>query len=203
MRQERSTAIGREGAGVAVALDERDRPTYRHCGRVAGLSLELGKRCALSASELGPLGLSARLHDVGKIGIPDHILLKTTPFTDDDWAIMKTHAARSQRIILGAGLDDGETIGLAVRHHHERFDGRGYPDGLAGEAIPILARIVAVADAYDAMAVRRNYRQKMSHAQIMTELREAPGQHDPYLFRAFAKLIEHSPFKAPELVTLI
>ncbi len=188
----------RESAAVSIALDERDHPTHRHCGRVAGLALELGKACALSARELRLLRLSARFHDVGKIGIPDNVLLKTTPFSGDDWAIMKTHAAKSQRIILAAGLEDGETIGLAVRHHHERFDGHGYPDGLAGETIPILARIVAIADTYDAMAVRRNYRREMSHPDIMKTLTETQGQHDPHLIRIFTTLIGRSPFKAPE-----
>ena len=179
-----------------VALDERDRSTCRHCSRVAGLSLELGRQCALSDHDLHVLRTAAAFHDVGKIGIPDAVLMKVTPFTTDDWAVMKGHSAKSQRIILAAGLDDGDLIGLAARHHHERYDGRGYPDGLAGEAIPVMARIIALADSYDAMARTRVYRHGWPHDRIMHALREEEGlQYDPYLCTKFATLIEHSAFK--------
>jgi HD-GYP domain-containing protein (c-di-GMP phosphodiesterase class II) len=182
---------------VSVALDERDHLTSAHCGRVAGLSLELGKQCALPEHELRLLQTAAIFHDVGKIGIPDAVLMKTVPLTAADWAIMKTHSVKSQRIILAAGLDDGDVIGLVARHHHERYDGGGYPDGLRGEAIPIMARIVALADAYDAMARTRVYRHAVSHNRIMQALFDAQGrQHDPYLYTKFTKLIERSEFKA-------
>jgi HD-GYP domain-containing protein (c-di-GMP phosphodiesterase class II) len=122
--------------------------------------------------------------------------MKVTPLTAAEWAVMKTHAVKSERIIRAAEMEGGDLIGLVARHHHERFDGTGYPDGLAGDAIPILARILAVADAYDAMARTRVYRHALPHARIMRELHDAQGrQHDPYLFAKFAKLIEHSPFK--------
>jgi len=180
-----------------VALDERDQLTSRHCSRVAGLSLELGQACSLSESDLRILRTAASFHDVGKIGVPDTVLLKVTPFTEDDWAIMKTHSVKSERIILAAGLDDGEVIGLIARHHHERYDGTGYPDGLAREAIPIMARIVALADTYDAMARTRVYRHAMPHDQIMHALCDEQGrQHDPYLFRQLAALIDGSRYKA-------
>jgi HD-GYP domain-containing protein (c-di-GMP phosphodiesterase class II) len=107
---------------------------------------------------------------------------------------MKTHSVKSQRIIVAAGLDDGDIIGTVARHHHERYDGTGYPDGLAGEAIAIMARILAVADTYDAMACTRVYRHGMPHDAIMKALYNAQGlQHDPYVYRQFAKLIELSP----------
>jgi HD-GYP domain-containing protein (c-di-GMP phosphodiesterase class II) len=109
---------------------------------------------------------------------------------------MKTHSAKSQRIIVAAGLDRGDEIGLIARHHHERYDGAGYPDGLAGEAIPIMARVVALADSYDAMARTRVYRRGRPHDLIMRCLAEERGQHDPYLLTKFSKLIEDSPFKA-------
>lgn len=183
---------------VVVALDERDRSTDEHCGRVAGLALELGHHCGLTSRELHQLALTARLHDVGKIGIPDDILRKTSPFTDDDWDIMKTHSVRGQRVIDAAGLEDGAIIGLGTRHHHERFDGSGYPDGLKGEAIPFLARIVAIGDAYDAMANLRAYRPGRSHAAILAVLREMQGrQHDPYLVKHFTQMIETSRFRVP------
>jgi HD-GYP domain-containing protein (c-di-GMP phosphodiesterase class II) len=183
---------------LSVALDERHHPTFTHCRRVAGLCLELGQQCGLSRRELRLLRLAAAYHDVGKIGIPDSVLHKPARFNDDDWAHMRAHSEKGQRILLAAGLEDSVTIGLAVRHHHERYDGNGYPDGLAGEAIPVLARIVAIADAYDAMASRRTYGQQRSHSQILDVLREERGlQHDAYLTDLFLGLIDNSAFKAP------
>jgi HD-GYP domain-containing protein (c-di-GMP phosphodiesterase class II) len=125
------------------------------------------------------------------------VLLKATRFTESDWAIIKTHSIKSQRIILAAGLDDGDQIGLIARHHHERYDGAGYPDGLAGEAIPIMARIVAVADTYDAMARTRVYRSRLPHDRIMRALYDEQGrQHDAYLFQRLVTIMTTSRYKA-------
>ena len=182
--------------GLSVALDERDTPTHDHCDRVSALSLELGMRCGLSVRELRLLRLAACLHDVGKIGIPDTVLKKPAALDAADWAIMKIHPVKSERIVLAANLEDGDVIADAVRHHHERIDGRGYPDGLAGEAIPVLSRIVAIVDTYDAMSGLRVYGPPQTHAQIMTELTRVAGtQHDAYLSALFAELIEGSPYK--------
>ena len=182
--------------GVSVALDERDPFTHAHCDRVAGLSLELGVQCGLLERDLEHLGMAAGFHDVGKIGIPDAVLRKKGALSDAEWVLMKSHATRSERIMLAAFLDDGDLIAPAVRHHHERFDGRGYPDGLTGEAIPILARIIAVADTYDAMARMRVYAPTRTHAEIMAELFQEQGrQHDPYVIRRLAELIDGSRFR--------
>lgn len=181
--------------GLSAALDERDRITQEHCDRVAGLAVELGRQCRLSEREMQQLRRASVLHDVGKIGIPDDVLKKKAKFDEREWAIMKTHSTRSERIVQAAGLDD--VIAAAVRHHHERFDGSGYPDGLVGEQIPILARIIAIADAYDAMARLRDYGYTRKHREIMEELRRHEGrQHDPYLLARFCGLIERSEFKA-------
>jgi len=183
--------------GLDVALDERDPTTHEHCSRVLGLSLAVGKLCSLSARELSILGFVAKLHDIGKIGIPDTILKKPDKLDSDDWLIMKTHSARSERIVLASALEDGAEIAAGVRHHHERYDGQGYPDGLAGESIPFLARIVAVADAYDAMAHLRAYGSPLAHDRIMAELQRVAGsQHDAYLTAKFTIAIAASPFKA-------
>ena len=190
-------AVAASSAGLYAALDERDRVTHDHCDRVTGLSLELGRACGLTEPELGSLHLAAGFHDIGKIGIPDEVLKKPAAFDEHDWLIMKSHPVRSERIVVAAGLSDGPTLARAVRHHHERYDGRGYPDGLAGEAIPILARIVAIADAYDAMARLRMYGFQRSHLAIIEELhRHDGGQHDPYVLAKFFGLIEHSRFRA-------
>jgi HD-GYP domain-containing protein (c-di-GMP phosphodiesterase class II) len=156
----------------------------------------MGQLCGLSEHELRLLGLVARLHDIGKIGIPDTILKKPTKLDEQDWVIMKTHSARSERIVLASALEDGLEIARGVRHHHERYDGHGYPDGLAGESIPVLSRIVAIADTYDAMARLRTYTAPIAHATIMKELqRVAGGQHDAYLSAKFSVAIESSPFR--------
>ena len=189
--------IAAKATSVSVALDERDRPTHEHCDRVAGLSMELGVACGLSDREMELLQIVAGFHDVGKIGIPDRVLKKLTRFNDDDWAVMRGHPARGERIIRAAELEDGETIALAVRHHHERYDGTGYPDGLKGERIPILARIVAIADTYDAMARMRLYKAGRTHGQIRQVLKDEQGkQHDPNVSEKFFAIIEQSKFRA-------
>jgi HD-GYP domain-containing protein (c-di-GMP phosphodiesterase class II) len=174
---------------VSIALHERDVATYQHCDRVARLSVLLGRACGLPARDLTLLHIAATFHDIGKIGIPDRILKKATALNAREWSVMKSHSVRSERIVLAAGFDQGETIAKAVRHHHERFDGTGYPDGLAGEEIPILSRIIAVADAYDAMLHRR-YAVRRTHREIVEELlREAGRQHDPFLVETFVRLV--------------
>ncbi|HEY0873041.1 MAG TPA: HD domain-containing phosphohydrolase, partial [Vicinamibacterales bacterium] len=174
---------------VSIALHERDVATYQHCDRVARLCVRLGEACGLSRREVDLLHLAAAFHDIGKIGIPDRILKKATALNAREWNVMRSHSLRSERIVLAAGFEEGATIAKAVRHHHERFDGSGYPDGLSGEDIPVFSRIIAVADAYDAMRHRR-YAARRSHRQIVNELkREAGRQHDPYLVETFVRII--------------
>jgi HD-GYP domain-containing protein (c-di-GMP phosphodiesterase class II) len=176
---------------LGVAMKERDSYTYEHCGRVDRLSVALGKRCGLSAAELKLLHVSATFHDVGKIGIPDTVLLKPGPLNEEEWTIIKTHSVKSYNIMKAIDCDESVVISRAVRHHHERFDGNGYPDGLIGEAIPIFARILMIADSYDAMARRRVYAMAKPHRQIMAVLDEKRGmQHDPWLLDKFSRMIE-------------
>jgi HD-GYP domain-containing protein (c-di-GMP phosphodiesterase class II) len=173
-----------------IALHERDAPTHDHCDRVAGLAADLGRRVGLTERELRSLTLAARLHDIGKIGIPDEVLKKPGRLSDPEWSVMQSHAVRSERIVLASMVEDADVIARATRHHHERHDGRGYPDGLAGEAIPVLSRIVAIVDTYDAMARLRSYGPGIRHREIMGELARVSGeQHDPYLSRKFAEVI--------------
>ena len=194
---ERYRAVTGKIAAVTIALDERDETTREHCDRVCGLALDLGRHCGLSQRELHALQLAAVFHDVGKIGIPDRILKAPRKLTQDEFWMMQTHSVRSERIIMSADVEDNDLVALAVRHHHERFDGAGYPDKLSGESIPALSRIIAVVDAYDAMATLRHYGPLRSHASIMAELRRCEGeQHDAYMIRHFEQIIEHSPHKA-------
>jgi HD-GYP domain-containing protein (c-di-GMP phosphodiesterase class II) len=186
-------------SALAAAIGERHRPTYEHCERVAGLCRELGLALGLSERELGWLHVASVLHDVGKISIPDDVLWCPRGFTDAERAIMQTHVIRGERIVHAASFDDGALIALAVRHHHERMDGLGYPDGLTGDDIPFASRIIAVADAYDAMAGHRAYGAARTHRQIMDEIRRCEGrQHDPFIVAKFSALIARSPFRAPD-----
>jgi HD-GYP domain-containing protein (c-di-GMP phosphodiesterase class II) len=185
-------------AAVSVALHERDAATHDHCDRVAAMSVALGQSIGLAADELRQLALAAVFHDIGKIGIPDDVLKKPGRLTAADWALMKTHALRGERIIRAAEIETDGTIARAIRHHHERIDGAGYPDGLAGESIPVLARIIAIADAYDAMGRMRMYGAPRTHPEIIAELqRHAGRQHDAFLVRRFEAIVEHSPFRLP------
>lgn len=176
---------------LKVALAARDGYTNTHCDRVVYLANELGKACSLSDTELNTLRISAAVHDVGKLGVPDRILLKSGCLLPEEWTIMKSHAALGQDILQAVDVDDIDQIALMVRHHHEAYNGLGYPDGLKGEAIPVMARIIALADSYDAMATTRPYRRALPHAQIMDILsQEAGRKYDPYLHAKFLPLVE-------------
>ena len=179
-----------------IALNERDEPTHDHCDRVSSLAIDLGRRVGVTERELRCLRLSARLHDIGKIGIPDDVLKKHGRLSEAEWIVMQSHSVRSERIIFASMVDDADIIARAARHHHERYDGRGYPDRLSGEAIPVLSRIVAIVDTYDAMARLRLYGPTVPHREIMIELARVSGeQHDPYLSQKFAEIIETSPYR--------
>lgn len=182
---------------LAVALQERDPDTRDHCDRVIALALELGAACDLSQIELSVLAVSASFHDIGKIGIPDHVLRKPSGFTSDEWTIMKTHSARGERILRATLLPHADAIGTVVRHHHEHFDGSGYPDGLARQEIPLMSRILSVADSYDAMASSRVYHHKRSHDEILAVMHtEVSSKFDPSVFEQFARVIERSASRA-------
>lgn len=184
---------------LSVALGYRDLLTRLHSERVRDLSVALGKHCGLSGDDLVILEISASFHDVGKIGMPDHILLKPSQFDEDEWLIMRQHAEVGEKIMLSTELDGSRQAAIAIRHHHEYFNGKGYPDKLVGEAIPIYSRIISIADSYDAMAVTRAYHRAKPHAEIMDILHFETGQkHDPNLMRVFCEVIESSELKATE-----
>jgi HD-GYP domain-containing protein (c-di-GMP phosphodiesterase class II) len=187
-----------ENAGLLLtALGERDQYTHEHSGRVEALSAELGRSCGLSAAEQGILRLAAVFHDIGKIGVPDSVLLKAGPLEDHEWESMRAHSAIGERILDRWSHRDSRTIAHVVRHHHEHVDGGGYPDGLKHKDIPLLSRIIAIADGYDAMAVVRSYHPGHPHHQVMKALREETGiKYDRDLFARFEDLIELSPLRA-------
>ena len=167
-----------------TTLEARDGYTAGHCELVVRLATEVGRKLELSDGELADLAQVALLHDIGKIGIPDDILRKEGPLTDHEWALMRQHPMIGERLIKQvAGLAH---IAPAIRAEHERWDGSGYPDGLAGDGIPVAARIVLVCDAYHAMMSDRPYRAAMSDEEAKDELvRNAGSQFWPGAVSAF------------------
>ena len=181
---------------LSVALGYRDLLTRLHSERVHGLSVAIGKRCGLDKHELEALRISSSFHDIGKIGIPDRILLKPGQFDEDEWSVMKQHSEIGEKIMLATELEVSSRPARAIRHHHEHYDGRGYPDGISGESIPVCSRIISIADSYDAMAVTRSYHTARNHSKIMSIMHEETGgKFDPHLMRIFFEVIRGSPFK--------
>jgi HD-GYP domain-containing protein (c-di-GMP phosphodiesterase class II) len=185
---------------LSVALGYRDLLTRLHSERVRGLCAAIGVDCGLSKTELSILKIAASFHDIGKIGIPDQILLKLSQFDEAERETMKQHSEIGERIVASTGLEGSQQASAVIRHHHEHYNGLGYPDGLSGEAIPICSRIISIADSYDAMAVTRAYHNARTHLDIMAILREETGgKHDPELMRVFFNVIESSEFKAAKI----
>jgi diguanylate cyclase (GGDEF)-like protein len=176
--------------GLIIAVDTKDRYTKRHCEDVARYATFLGKRIRLSADELRTIGMAGLLHDVGKIGIPDHILRKPGKLSEAEYAIVQQHVALGDKIVRD--LPDLDEIRAGIRHHHERWDGRGYLDHLEGAAIPAIARLLAVADAFSAMTTTRPYRKALTVREALDRLGDAAGsQLEERLVTAFIEGIEH------------
>jgi response regulator RpfG family c-di-GMP phosphodiesterase len=174
---------------LANAVELRDTSMEGHTERLASLALEIGRRCDLSAADLHTLEVGAVLHDVGKIGIADSILLKPGAITADERSVMEQHTTIGDLMLAPLALL--EPVREIVRHHHERWDGAGYPDGLAENTIPQLARIVAVADSIEAMSGDRPYRSPLRKEDILNELRSGRGgQWDPALVDIALVLID-------------
>src|SRR5512146_505595 len=182
---------------LSVALGYRDLLTRLHSERVCALSEAIGVAYGLSKKDLAILKIAASFHDIGKIGIPDHILLKTSHFDEAEWEEIRKHPEIGARIMAAPELDGSQKASRVIRHHHEYYSGSGYPDRLAGENIPICSRIISIADNYDAMAVTTSYHQARTHAEIMAIMQDENGEkHDPELMRVFCGIIESSEFKA-------
>ncbi len=172
-----------------TALEVRDLYTRKHSTRVAMYAHMIAEEMGCSEEELDVINFAGSLHDIGKIGIRDDILLKPGRLTDEEYEKIKEHPVIGADIISKLGLWDREME--IIRHHHERFDGKGYPDGLKSDAIPKLARIMAVADCYDAMASDRAYRKKMEKSLVLKIIRKNSGtQFDPQVVEAFLRVSE-------------
>jgi putative two-component system response regulator len=176
-------------AALANAVEAKDPTTERHCQRLANLAARLGAQAGLDGIELEAVAYGALLHDVGKIGVPEAILTKPSSLDADEWELMRRHPEIGERICQP--LASAGRFSPIVRHHHERWDGRGYPDGLRGEAIPLGARIVGLVDAFDAMTHDRPYRRAMPIPSAVNELwREAGAQFDRALVPLFVLELE-------------
>ena len=175
--------------GLILAVDTKDRYTKRHSEDVARYAVFLGRRLGLDEATLQILRVTGLLHDVGKIGIPDHVLRKPGALTDEEYRIVKQHVALGDAIVRD--LPDIDQIRAGVRHHHERWDGAGYLHGLAGDEIPLVARILAVGDAFSAMTTTRPYRKALDVGVALRRLEDAAGtQLDEDLVVLFVAGIE-------------
>lgn len=170
-------------AALASALQERDQYTSDHSESVVDVAGRIGETLAMDEEEISKLRTAALLHDIGKVGVPDHILHKPGPLDEQEWEIMRQHPVIGERILRAIPGLGG--IAKIVRHEHERWDGRGYPDRLGGDEIPIGARIILACDAYHAMTSDRPYRAAMTHSEAVAELtRNAGTQFDPNVAEA-------------------
>ena len=175
---------------LAQSVEQRDANTGEHCKRLAHYSMLLGRALGLPESDIRSLHRGGYLHDIGKVGVPDAILFKPGSLTEDEWMVMRTHTLIGEDICRARKSLSG--VLPIIRNHHEKWDGTGYPDGLKGEDIPLLARILQVADIYDALSSQRPYKRAFSHdeaIQVMVE-EARRGWRDPRLVPLFATLFE-------------
>jgi putative two-component system response regulator len=174
---------------LAKSVEDRDPDLGQHCQRLALMASAMGLALGLPPADIRSLQHGGYLHDIGKIGIPDRILFKAGPLTPDEWEIMRSHSVRGERIC--ACMKSLAPVLPLIRHHHEKYDGTGYPDGLKGHEIPLLARILQVVDIYDALTTERPYKRAYTPEEAMTIMREETnkGWRDPQLVDVFADLL--------------
>ena len=179
---------------LASAVDAKDPYTARHSMRVTQLSLILAEAVGMSVDEKYVLELAAWMHDVGKIGVPDRILSKPASLTEEEVDVMRNHAVKGGEIV--GQIEEMARVSDAIRHHHERPDGQGYPDGLRGEAIPVASRIILIADAFEAITSDRSYRQGQGRQRAFEELRKHGGsQFDARLVEVFISNVQDLPIE--------
>ena len=180
---------------IAHALDARDGYTQGHSMRVSVYASTIARELGMSAEEVENIRNVALLHDIGKIGVPDSVLNKPGRLTDEEFEMMKQHPSVGGEILKDIDTIPGIEIG--TRYHHERYGGGGYPSGLQGESIPYIARIIAVADAYDAMTSNRVYRNHLSEEQVISELERCSGtQFDPNIAQVAVRLLREGRMKS-------
>ena len=175
-------------SSLAQAVEQRDNITGGHCDRMSALCVAMGMEMELPPEHLLALHRGGYLHDIGKIGIPDSILLKPGPLDDQEWSIMRSHTTKGEEICRP--MHCLTPVLPIIRSHHERWDGSGYPDGLAGRDIPLLARVLQFADIYDALTSARTYKSAMPPTEAVSVMQDETnrGWHDPELMRLFLGL---------------
>jgi putative nucleotidyltransferase with HDIG domain len=175
---------------LMLAIEKRDRNTKEHCERVKRLSTIIGISMNLEKTDAYVLQAAALLHDLGKINIPDSILFKPSKLDQSEWETMRTHAASGAEMVEVSKMEHAKSIAKIIRHHHERLDGSGYPDGLKGKNIPLLSRIISVADSYDAISMHRHYSGATPHARALEIMRSERGTKlDPEVLDVFEDII--------------
>ncbi|MEP7158004.1 MAG: HD domain-containing phosphohydrolase [Chloroflexota bacterium] len=195
---ERATQIV---AALANAVEAKDLGLVHHCRWLAHHAARVGANVGLRGEELEAVAYGALLHDVGKIGVSEHLLRKEGPLSPEEWTVMRRHPEIGEHIIRP--LTASRSFAPIIRHHHERYDGTGYPDGLKGDQIPLGARIVSIADAYEAMVHGRPYQPAQLHERVADELRRLRGtQFDPGLVPVFLDELERDNQGVPPLVAL-
>jgi HD-GYP domain-containing protein (c-di-GMP phosphodiesterase class II) len=173
---------------LAGTLGLRDGNTGEHSDRVVGLAQRIGERLGLEQRELRDLGYAARLHDIGKVGVPDAVLHKAGPLDLDERKLIEGHSVWGADLV--ARIPGLEAVARIVRHHHERYDGEGYPDRLEGRDIPLASRVLTVADAYVAMTEDRPYRRARPRFEVDREFRDCMGkQFDPWVVGALREVV--------------
>jgi len=188
----RPTSGGEVEAVLLRILNQRAPELREHVNAVKSLSLAVGEEIGLPPGELIALGRASELHDIGKIAIPDAILTKPGPLDEEEWGFIHQHTILGERIVSAA--PSLASVGGLIRSSHERWDGTGYPDGLAGEAIPLAARIILACDAYDAMVSERPYSPGRDPESVLAELHECGGsQFDPDVVRILERVIRATP----------
>ena len=183
---------------LRYTVEAKDPYTRGHSDRVSEYSVLIGEKMGLSEENIKTLRVGGLFHDIGKIGIPDSILLKTDKLSDDEYSEIKNHPSIGAHILGAASIF--KNIIPIVKHHHERFDGRGYPSGLKGDEIPFLARIAAVADTFDAMTSKRSYRNALDLQFVKEEIQRCKGtQFDPQIADVFLDILDNNFEKIKEI----
>jgi putative two-component system response regulator len=179
---------------LARVIEGRDADTEGHCFRLSTLAEQLGERLALPLEMQVALRRAGIVHDIGKVVVPDAVLLKPGPLDDDEWQMMRRHAEAGERIC--APLQSFQDVLPIIRHHHERFDGSGYPDGLVGSAIPLTARVLQVVDVYDALTMKRPYKRAFTSAETLDLMADEVrrGFWDPQVYVVFAGMMRQGEF---------
>ncbi|MBV9467934.1 MAG: HD domain-containing protein [Abitibacteriaceae bacterium] len=179
-------------AVLADAIEAKDPYTRGHCENVASIAVKVAERLGLQAEEIDQVRYAALLHDIGKIGIPDGILLKPSRLLPEEFQVIQRHSSIGSDLV--SRVNSLVPIAPTIKHHHERFDGTGYPDGLSGDAILLASRIVGVVDAFDAMTTPRPYREPVAKEEALAELRRCAGaQFDPTVVEAVAAIVNEAP----------